>query len=88
MAVVTGYHSTILCMVLLSFSSGSTLEQHEAEMGRFVLHYIMDGSSNPLADVGLSARVQRQECLYSAVVGEHTVLGCKHMGSCHDHSTP
>lgn len=88
MAFVTGYHSAVLCVVLLSVASYSTLEQYEAEMERFGMHCIMDGSSNSLADVGLSARVQRQECSYSAVVGEHTFLVCKYMGSFHDYSTP
>lgn len=41
-----------------------------------MLHLVVDGSSNALADVGLSARIQGEECLSTALDGKLSALGC------------
>lgn len=72
-------------MVLLSVTTDSSMEQHEAQMERFGLHLGVDGISGSLAHVGLSTRIQGAKRLPAVMVGQPTVLGCKHLGSRHDY---
>lgn len=51
----TGYHGTVLCVVLLSAASSTAMEQNEAQMGKFSMHFFLDGGSNSLVVVGLYA---------------------------------
>ncbi|GKA96488.1 GPI mannosyltransferase 1 [Tanacetum coccineum] len=48
-------YGSILCVVLLSVAVNTTMEQNEAEMGRYFLHIVLDGSSNSLAVLGIYA---------------------------------
>ena len=52
-----GDYSSVLCVVLLSVAIDITMEQNEAEMGRYFLHSVLDGSSNSLAILGLYAGI-------------------------------
>ncbi|XP_048602500.1 GPI mannosyltransferase 1-like isoform X3 [Brassica napus] len=50
-----GDNCAVLCVVLLPATSDSTMEPYEAEMGRLVMHYSVDWSSDALAVVGIHA---------------------------------
>ncbi|KAF9621758.1 hypothetical protein IFM89_027612 [Coptis chinensis] len=80
-SIQQGYNSAVFCVVLLPVAPCTSMEYYDSQMGRHLLHSHMDGCSDPLADVGLSAGVQRQKCLCPVVVCRFIVLGCEHMGS-------
>lgn len=54
-SLLTGNHCAVLCLVLLLAAPNTAMEQYKFQMERVMLHVLVDGSSDPLADVGLPA---------------------------------
>ncbi|CAI0541584.1 unnamed protein product [Linum tenue] len=69
-SIQQGNHSAVFRLVLLPSAFNLAVERYETEMGRAGLCRVVDGSSIALASVGLLARVQRPECIPSALDGE------------------
>ncbi|CAN0923421.1 GPI mannosyltransferase 1 [Linum grandiflorum] len=84
----TGNHGAVFCLVLLSVTADLAMEQHQAKiMGGMELHSCMDGSSDALAVMGLSARIPRQKCVSAALGSKLSFPGCKYFRDGRVHST-
>ena len=82
---MTGDNSTVLCMVLLSFAFDSALEQYETSVERPFLYNLVGSSSTSLVDVGLFARIQGKERVFSTMDGQPLIPSCKYLSSGFSH---